>query len=262
MNAVAIHGLDPRARGIAYWQSGAYVQAYLALLPLAQAGDGDAQCLVGAMLAAELGGLPRNPVAAIKWLDIGVRCPDTTTDTTGMREIYADLMRKLDWRIIGLGRYRAFRWQQEFLNAENGEAPEAPALRLAGLGDMPAPAAFQLGADFNEGRGGPIDYEKAFLCFKQAAKFDLPEAVFNVALSYYAGKGVRGDAGRAIRWFDRASDLGFAAAAVMRAVMSVRGHGVPVDREEAARHFQRAIDLGHKDAQIMAEALAQGSNFD
>jgi TPR repeat protein len=262
MNAVASRTLDPLARGIFYWKGGAYVQAYLTLLPLAQTGDGDAQCLVGAMLAAELGGLPRNPVAAIKWLDVGIRCPDITTDTTGMREIYADLMRKLDWRIIGLGRYRAFRWQQEFLNAENGEAPEAPALRLAGLSDMLAPAAFQLGADFNEGQGRPIDYEKAFLCFKHAAKSDLPEAVFNVAVSYYAGKGVLGDAARAIRWFDRAIELGVARAAMMRAVMSVRGHGVPADREEAARHFQRAIALGDPDAPLMAEALAEGSNFD
>ena len=53
--------LDALSRGIVYWKGGAYVQAYIALLPLAEAGDGDAQCLVGAMLAAELGGLPRTP---------------------------------------------------------------------------------------------------------------------------------------------------------------------------------------------------------
>ncbi|MBI2254901.1 MAG: sel1 repeat family protein [Proteobacteria bacterium] len=261
MNIAETHDLDAVSRGIVYWQKGAYVQAYIALLPLAEAGDGDAQCLVGAMLAAELGGLPRNPVNAVKWLDVGIRCPDTT-NTDGMRQIYADLMRKLEWRVIGLGRFRAFRWQQAFLNATNGDPAEASPIGLAGLNDLLAPAAFQLGADFNQGHNGPIDYEKAFLCFKQAAKFDLPEAVYNVALSYYAGKGVRGDAVRAIRWFDRASDLGFAAAAVMRALMSVRGHGVPADRGAAARHFQRAIDLGHEDAKIMAEALAQGSDFD
>lgn len=261
MNAASMSTLDTLSRGIVYWKGGAYVQAYIALLPLAEAGDGDAQCLVGAMLAGELGGLPRNPVSAVKWLDLGIRCPDTT-NTKDMRQIYADLMRKLDWRIIGLGRYRAFRWQQAYLNAENGDPAEAPAIRLAGLGDMLAPAAFTLGVDFNEGKGGPIDYEKAFLCFKQAAKFDLPEAVYNVALSYYAGKGVRGDAVRAVRWFERASHIGFAGAAVMRAIMSVRGHGAAQDRAVAASYFQRAIDLGSADAKIMAEALAQGSDFD
>ncbi len=261
MSAKSVDDLDALSRGIIYWRKGAYVQAYIALLPLAEAGDGDAQCLVGAMLAGELGGLPRNPVDAVKWLDVGIRCPDTI-DATDMRQIYTDLMRRLDWRVIGLGRFRAFRWQQAFLNAENGDPPEAQPLRLAGLSDMLAPAAFTLGVAFNEGKDGPIDYEKAFLCFKQAAKFDLPEAVYNVALSYYAGKGVRGDAVRAIRWFERATDLGFSHAAVMRAIMSVRGHGVVVDRGVAAHYFQRAIDLGHTDAQMMAEALAQGSDFD
>jgi TPR repeat protein len=261
MSTVPVGELDALSRGIIYWKSGAYVQAYIALLPLAEAGDGDAQCLVGAMLAGELGGLPRNPVDAVKWLDVGIRCPDTT-DPSDMRQIYADLMRRLDWRVIGLGRFRAFRWQQTYLNAENGEPPEAPPFRLAGLSDMLAPTAFALGVDFNEGNGGPIDYERAFLCFKQAAKFDLLEAVYNVALSYYAGKGVRGDAVRAVHWFERAADLGFSPAAVMRAIMSVRGHGVVVDRGAAAHYFQRAIDLGHQDAQMMAEALAQGSDFD
>jgi uncharacterized protein len=261
MNSQCFPSLESLARGIAYYRAGAYAQAFYTLLPVAQAGNGDAQCLVGGMLAAEVSGVPKNPVSAIKWLDIGIRCAHTH-DTASMRSLYADFMRKLDWRVIGLGRYRGFRWQQEFINTGNGEASEASPARLAGLADMTGPAAFELGVDLNEGQSGPTDYEKAFLCFRRAADFDMPEAVYNVALSYYAGKGVRGDAVRAIKWFQRASDLGFATAAVMLAFMSVRGHGLPVDRDAAARHFQRAIALGETNAEMMAEALAQGSEFD
>jgi TPR repeat protein len=244
---------DALRRGIAFYQRGAYVQAYICLLPLAESGDGDAQCLVGAMLAQALGGLPKNPVNAVKWLDIGIRCPDTLHGE-GMREIYHGLMERLDWRVIGEGRYRAFRWQQEHLNAEGGDPPEAGADCLAGVDMMSAEEAMYLGSALNAGDGGPLDYEKAFVCFRHAATYDHPGAVFNVGLSYYTGKGVRGDARQAIRWLGRAADLGYARAALMLAVMTVRGHGVPADREAAQVRFARAVELGDPDAALMAEA--------
>jgi TPR repeat protein len=245
-------------RGIAFHQRGAFVQAYICLLPLAEAGDGDAQCLVGAMLAQELGGLPKNPVNAVKWLDIGIRSPDRAY-VDGMQEIYAELMQKLDWRVIGKGRYRAFRWQQEHLNAEDGEPPEASPDRLAGLESMSAEAAMILGSALNIGEGGPLDYEKAFLCFRHAARLGYPAAAYNVGLSYYIGKGVLGDAHLAIQWLIRAADLGYARAALVLGAMTARGHGVPPDREAALAHLARATQLGDPDAALMAEAIAQGS---
>ena len=258
MNALSGATHDALGRGIAYYRRGAYVQAYICLLPLAQGGDGDAQCLIGAMLAQEPAGLPKSPVNAVKWLDIGIRCPNTL-HSEGMREIYHELMARLDWRVIGEGRYRAFRWQQEHLNAEDGEAPEAGPERLARLDTMSADEATYLGSGLNEGADGPLDYEKAFICFRHAAELDHAAAAFNVGLSYYIGKGVRGDALQAIRWLGRAAELGYARAALMLAVMTVRGHGVPADREAAQIHFARAVELGDADAALMAEAVAQGS---
>lgn len=258
MNALSGATHDALDRGITYYQRGAYVQAYIYLLPLAESGDGTAQCLVGAMLAMEPAGLPKSAINAVKWLDIGSRCPDTRDDQE-IREIYHGLMGRLDWHTIGEGRYRAFRWQQEHLNAEYGDPPEASPDRLRGLDAMAVEEAVDLGFALNEGKGGPLDYEKAFTCFRHAATFDHPGAVFNVGLSYYIGKGIRGDAQQAVRWLGRAADLGYARAALMLAIMTVRGHGVPADREGAQIHFARAVELGDPDAALMAEAVAQGS---
>jgi TPR repeat protein len=237
-------------------------QQYEAALPLlltqAEAGFSLAQCMAGKILAEGRGGVSPDRIEAAKWLDLCTR--DThSEDDDEAREMLDSLIKTAGWDVVGEGKYRAFQWQQAYLNAENNEPGSASELVLRDLGAMDGDAAFALGTKLNDGNNSPVDYEKALRCFKRAAEFDVTEAHFNVAVAYYAGKGVKADPREALHWFKKAAEGGFAEAATMVGVMAARGHGMAPDIDMALTYLKRGADLGDSEAGLIRESVAAGN---
>lgn len=228
------------------------------LLPLAEQWDASAQFRVGQILGAGLGGVPVDLLEAAKWTDLAARTSDHAACTA--LQVMIDTH---GWEIVGEGKRRAFRWQQELYNAEDGWPPEAPAAVLSILKDaVPKGLCFLLGADLTEGKNFPIDYEKAFRCFLFGAERDgCVHCTFNVGHAYYCGKGVKADPVRAIDWLKIASGRGYAKAAFQLAIMALRGHGMAPDKGAARSFCREAERLGHADAGKMIEAINAGAKF-
>jgi TPR repeat protein len=237
-------------------------QQYEAALPLlltqAEAGFSLAQCMAGKILAEGRGGVSPDRIEAAKWLDLCTR--DThSEDDDEAREMLDSLIKTAGWDVVGEGKYRAFQWQQAYLNTEENEPGSASELVLRDLGAMDGDAAFALGTKLNDGNNSPVDYEKALRCFKRAAEFDVTEAHFNVAVAYYAGKGVKADPREALHWFKKAAEGGFAEAATMVGVMAARGHGMAPDINMALAYLKRGADLGDSEAGLIRESVAAGN---
>ncbi len=237
-----------------------FADALPLLLPLADAGDIDAQCMVGKILAEGRGGVTPDLVEGSKWLDLCGRDPRQDADLKDdeAADILDRLIREVGWDVVGEGKYLGFQWQQAFLNSLHDEPGSAAERVLRDLPTLSPTEAFELGADLNNGRSYPIDYAKAFDAFRHAADGGLTEAIFNVGLSYYVGKGVKPDPFEARRWLDRAADAGYAEAAFMLGVMAVRGHGMEANVGTALAYLDRADKLGHPQASMLREAVAAG----
>lgn len=237
-----------------------FAEALPLLLPLADAGTVWAQCAAGKILAEGRGGVEVDRIEGSKWLDLCVRDPAKNSDTADDEadELLDRLITEVGWDVVGEGKYRAFQWQQASWNAEAGEPGSASELVLRDLSNLSAEAAFELGADLNNGYTLPVDFAKAFEAFKHAANGGLKEAMFNVGLSYYVGKGVKPDPVEAKRWLDKAADAGFPKAAMMLGVMAVRGHGMAANVDTALAYLDRADELGDPQARLLREAVAAG----
>jgi TPR repeat protein len=252
-------GATARTEGEGLFQQERYAEALPLLLPLAEAGNSDAQCMVGKILAEGRGGVGVDLIEGAKWLDLCLRDPDgLNRSDEEASELMDRLIATAGWDIVGEGKYRAFQWQQAASNTELGEPGSASELVLRDLAALDADGAFALGADLNAGRNMPVDYAKALQAFKHASELGLKEATFNVGLAYYVGKGVKADPGEARKWLDRAADAGFAEAALLLGVMAVRGHGMTADRDLSLSYLERADELGHPDAAAIRAAVAVG----
>jgi TPR repeat protein len=250
---------DARATdGYELYRRAAYDQAFEQLLPLADRGDGQAQCLAGKILAQGLGSIAADRIEGIKWLDLCIRNPDYEGDDEA-RDLIDNIINTAGWDIVGEGKYRAFQWQQADINTQNGEPGSASERVLRDLGTMDGDAAFALGADLNNGNNLPVDYAKALECFRRATEFNIPEAAFNLGVSYYAGKGVKAEPKEARHWLQIAADGGFAKAATLLGIMSARGHGTAQDIAASFAYLAQAAKLGDPDAALIKEAIAQGS---
>lgn len=235
-----------------------YKAALPLLLPQAEDGFSLAQCMAGKILAEGRGGVAPDRIEAAKWLDLCTRDTNSEDDDEA-REMLDSLIKTAGWDVVGEGKYRAFQWQQAYLNTENNESGSASELILRDLGTMDGDAAFALGTKLNDGNSSPVDYEKALRCFKRAAEFDVTEAHFNVAVAYYAGKGVKADPREALHWFKKAAEGGFAEAATMVGVMAARGHGMAPDIDMALAYLKRGADLGDSEAGLIRESVAAGN---
>ncbi len=235
-----------------------YEAALPLLLPQAEAGFSHAQCMAGKILADGRGGVAQDRIEAAKWLDLCTRDTNSEDDDEA-RDMLDGLINAAGWDVVGEGKYRAFQWQQAYLNAERNEPGSASEQVLRDLGEMDGDAAFALGVRLNDGDDSPVDYEMALRCFKRATEFDITEAHFNVGVAYYAGKGVKADPREALHWFKKAAEGGFAEAATMVGVMAARGHGMDPDIDVALAYLKQGADLGDSQAGLIREAVAAGN---
>ncbi|WP_166443724.1 SEL1-like repeat protein [Rhabdaerophilum calidifontis] len=132
------------------------------------------------------------------------------------------------------------------------------ALREAALGGN-APALFEIGARFADGRGTARNPQAAARWFEQAAAAGHAPAQYRLASLYREGRGITKDQALAFQWFDRAAAQGHVLAMHNAAVLLAEGvHGAP-DYAGAALWFRRAAEHGVKDSQFnIAILFARG----
>jgi TPR repeat protein len=163
----------------------------------------------------------------------------------------------------------------------------ADTLALAHVGE--AEAAFNLGCDYYNGNGVPLDYKLAAKYFRDAAEKSHVAAQDRLGFCYEYGKGVTEDRHEAVRWFRMAAERGYAEAQfnlgwcyesedpaeALRWYLKAAGQGnvwaqqwlgicyengqtiVPQDYVEAAKWFRKAAEQGEAHSQYCLAVLLQ-----
>ncbi|HEY4163256.1 MAG TPA: tetratricopeptide repeat protein [Dongiaceae bacterium] len=246
-----------RQAGLAAWRNGDLKRAYEILLPIAETAD-DSEChfIVGQVLAMGAADLPADRSAAIGWLDFASRGQHEAA-----RAPLKEMLSRSSETEIAEGKRRSFAHQQKLINHQNGKPDAASPEVTAGLSEMAAAEAEDLGERLLNGVNVPVDYAAAFRCFAQAAASGHPKAQFNAGVSLYAGKGVLRDLAAAFGWFQASAEQGYGAAATMAGVMLVKGEGIGQDRERGLAYLQKASDLGDAQGRSALAALRSGATL-
>ncbi len=112
--------------------------------------------------------------------------------------------------------------------------------KLAEKGDYRAMSIF--GAMYARGQGISQNPEKAFMWFKEAAKFGRPDAEHRLGMMYDYGYGVRKNHRKAIRWYQKAVDHGYFPSRAMMGLKYARGEGFKQDKVKAYAWLLTATD--------------------
>lgn len=111
-------------------------------------------------------------------------------------------------------------------------------------------ARFQLGLCYLLGRGVTIDAEKAAENFLKAASDKHPDATYNYGALLYNGDGVVQDKQAALEFYRVAAELGSASGQFRMAYALTQGREVPEDPDRAIALFTAAAEQDHVPAQI------------
>jgi hypothetical protein len=209
--------------GVAAYERGDYLAALGEVMPLARAGDPQAQSALGWMYQHGWG-VPQNHAEAARWY---LRAAEQghVIAQSNLGVMYAN-----GWGVPE-DLVEAGRWFR--MAAEQGNA------MAQGL----------LGGMYVLGQGVPQNYAEAVRWYRTAADQGNADAQFNLGMMYARGVGVPQNYAEAGRWFRMAADQGEADAQTNLGQLYARGEGVPQNYAEAVRWFRMAADQG--------EALAQ-----
>lgn len=245
---------SPMRVGLRAWESGNGPRAVESWAPLAEAGDPEAQFLLG--LAHEEGrGTAPDLTEAARWYGLAAEQGHPGAQTN---------LGLLHFRGAGVERSveKAARWYRAA--ADQGYAPaqnNLAVLELLGHGvgrDVEHARALltdaRAGGDANAARiedlldsGTSLHEHVALRDLELRAEAGEPEAQYELALTHYHGE--TPDAERAAHWFARAADGGHAKACTCYARMLLEGLVVESDDQRAAAYLQVAADQGFAQAQ-------------
>ena len=106
-----------------------------------------------------------------------------------------------------------------------------------------------MGIVYQNGLGDvPIDYDKAFICFKKAAEEESPDAYFCVGNCYLNGLGVDKNVKEAAAWFKKAAEMGEPDSMFHLAWMYREGIGVEKNDELSLDYLYKAAEAGWEPA--------------
>ncbi|MCB1099757.1 MAG: sel1 repeat family protein [Verrucomicrobiae bacterium] len=134
-----------------------------------------------------------------------------------------------------------------------GEAPdleEAKKWFERGAKDGNAAANLELGFLYEEGRGVPVDVDRALFYYRAAAHADLPEAWYQLGVCSMNGIGSEPDATAALEWFQKAAGKDSLPAMYQMARLYETGaSGLPKDESKSNDWYQKAAQLGDAQSQ-------------
>jgi TPR repeat protein len=109
---------------------------------------------------------------------------------------------------------------------------------------------------YNQGKGVPQDYKKAFQWYsKAAADLSKPLAQYNLGVLYYNGNGVPQDSKKAFELIAKAAGQGVVKAQLSLGKMYESGVGAPKEYETAYVWYSLAAVSSNKEALIARDAL-------
>lgn len=111
-------------------------------------------------------------------------------------------------------------------------------LELAATEDHPRALA-NLGAMYEQGKGGPINHEAAFECTRRAAEAGYPQGQYNLFVLYLNGHGVLQDESRALYWLTTAAEQQYPRALLELARFTLGGRVEGKSHADAEKLLQR-----------------------
>jgi TPR repeat protein len=203
------------ADGLKAYDAGDYKKAHRILEPLAYAGNGTAQVIMGRLYANGFD-VPKDRPTALVWY----RRAAAANDPEGLNTLGYSYEHSLG--------------VDEDLN-------EARKLyeRAAKAGNLSA--TNNLGLLYLNGKGVTQDYAEAKRLFEIAAAKSHAPSMNNLGMIYAEGDGVPKDQGKAVKWFQLATEHGDAHAMAALGTRCLDGDGVPKDPVQAYVWFSLAV---------------------
>jgi len=212
---------------------GDFDAAIAELLPLAEAGDAEAQYWLGRSYDAM-----DRPARALEWFR---KAAEQDHDEA---QLYVGIYHE-EGRAVGRSDLGAACWYRAAAESGNDEAQR------------------YLGLMLDAGRGVARDSEQAAYWLKRAAESGNPAAQRNLAHMYYFGVGVAKDRAKAMELYTSAASSGETAAKADLGKLYYRGKDVPRDLHTALVLFTEAAAAGNITAQYyLGRMLAEGEGVE
>jgi TPR repeat protein len=218
---------------VAAYNKGDYATAAREFRPFAEAGQANAQYILGWIYQSGEG-VQRDDAEAAKWYQRAAEKGNADAQYA-LGSLYAG----------GVGVARddaaAVKWFRKA--AEQGKAG----------------AQYILGYMLSAGEGAPKNEAEGMLWYRKAAEQGLPDAQYALALGLAYGKGATKDEQEANTWLRKAADQGNVDAAYLLAWHNANGIGTIPNYAEAARWYRIAADKGNPEATYyLAELYRDG----
>lgn len=211
--------------------NGEYGKALEIIQPLAEAGNADAQKMLGIMY--DYGqGVEANPALALEWYIRSAEQGQTAVQYQVGAKYFKGENIPRDYT-------QAARWWSRA--ADGGQVD----------------AQFNLGLMYFRGLGVEQDDARAAALFRDAAGQDHGLAQYSLGVMYASGRGLDQDYDAAREWFQKSADQGVAQAQYNLGILYENGSGVGRDLDLAREWYQRAAAQGLGQASDRLDALAQ-----
>lgn len=115
-----------------------------------------------------------------------------------------------------------------------------------------APAQYELGYMYYEGKSIKQDYTEAFKWFRKSADQGNAKAQKTLGTMYFLGEGVAKNSSEAVNWYRKSAEQGYKYAQYDLGRMYEYGNGITQDYSMAIEWYQKAAKQGHEKA---SEAL-------
>ena len=231
---------------------------------IAEKGDKEGQLKLGFMLDQGLGGAV-DAVNAVKWYTLAAE----------QGQVMAQYMLGHLYQMGHLGTEPDYSLAKKwYSSAQSNYAPAAVALGFIydtvdddyqhALADYQLAAdqhdpigQFNLGLLYENGKGRPVDNEKARALYQEAADLGHAQAMVQLAGLYFSGLGGSRDEQQALAWYKKAADLGDREALYQLGLLSETGVATKLDFSEATHYYQQAADKGDAIATLALARIYQ-----
>ena len=218
-------------KGLAAAQAGDFATAFKEWLPLAEAGDVNAQFRLGIMYDNG-DGVTQNHKEAVKWYKLAAEQGHPNSQfNVGLRYENGQGVNQ-DYQT-------AIKWYKLAAEKRNPRAEDA------------------LGSFYKLGHGVTQNYQEAIKWYKLSSEQGYSRAQHNMALMYYDGLGVTKDYQEAAKWYKLAAEQGYPKAQEALGVLYVRAEGVTQDYAMAYLWFSIGADNGNKKSLQYRDMIAK-----
>ncbi len=262
---VTLSNEDYYAKGKAYYDQCDFTRAFEQFTKGAQAGDANAQVMLGRMYYKGKGteqdceqarrwfqaAIDQNNGDAYAWMsDIYVEKNCGEVDYEKALELIRksiDLGSAYGMNNLGYLYKNGFGVKQDYNEAVKWYRMSAEQGDPVGQTD--------LGYMYQNGIGITKDYNEAVKWYRQAAEKGHMSAQTNLGYMYFNGYGVKRNYEEAMKWYLKASEQGNTTAMINIGYFYEHGEGAKLDIKEAKKWYQKAADLGSESAKKKLKEL-------